>query len=61
MEMVAREEEEEEQLSWKEGWPQPGEGENGNGGVEVKGGQLKDLVMGEQECGGGEVEVAKSG
>lgn len=27
------------QVSWKLGWPQLGEEENGNGGVEWKGGQ----------------------
>lgn len=35
IEMVAREGGEHE--SWKEGWPQPAENENGNGGAEVKG------------------------
>lgn len=36
MEMVA--EAEAEQRIWKEGWPQPGEREKGNGGGEEKGG-----------------------
>lgn len=48
--MVRREkDEEEEQWSWKEGWPQPGEEEKGNGGVELlKGGHGSDL--GKQGC-----------
>lgn len=37
-------EEDDEHLTWKEGWPQPGEDEKGNGGVEVKGGQTNPAV-----------------
>ncbi|GAU49423.1 hypothetical protein TSUD_240060 [Trifolium subterraneum] len=32
-------------VSWKDGWPQPGEVENGKGGVDENGGQECNFVV----------------
>lgn len=42
-------EEEDEHLTWNEGWPQPGEEEKGKGGVEVKGGHEDPVVASASE------------
>lgn len=59
IEMVAREGGEHE--SWKEGWPQPAENENGNGGAEVKGGHQVWVLGGKVEQGWDVARVVKNG
>jgi hypothetical protein len=57
--LMVRKEWGDEQVSWKEGWPQPGDVENGKGGVDENGGQecnLVVLLMEEHVC----VDVGKS-